>query len=171
MSKKSKSRDGEWIEISWEYGDPEFIAVRGHVDLATFVSVAEKHDDDGNPDVYQQPRHAYARWSMHGSESAEEGMRFIELRDGPGRGRFKVTVADRRLSPELPLPTPEIGERARIAGEKEWGTIKRITGGSGHMKWSPLIHLDMDNWQTPMPASLTELRTGPLPTWREIGAE
>lgn len=168
MSKKN--RDGEWIHLDWDSCDPEFLIVRGHVDIETFEKVAEGVDpEEYNCDCYQQPRHTYAIWLMHGPQSAEDGFRCLELRNSPGRGRFKVTVSDRILHHACSCPYPKVGDRRREAGIDSWGTVKAVHEGTGgSFRIYDLVHLDMDDGRTSVAAKVYELRADEMPKWGPI---
>lgn len=168
MSKKS--RDGEWIHLDWESCDPEFLVVRGHVDIETFEDRALGFDpEEYGPDYYQQPRHTYAMWLMHGPQSAEEGFQCLDLRSSPGRGRFKVTVSDRIPCHAHCRPYPKVGDRRREAGTDSWGTVKAVHKGSGgHFAPYDLVHLDMDDGRASVPLKVCELRTADMSKWGPV---
>jgi hypothetical protein len=105
-----KTVEGEMIQLNWE-GDPDAFFIRGHVSPKDFMLELEDQDvmetgfsrlveADGHRNwVWQDAlrilgpiTHRYARWSM---EPGDDGG-YQVLRDykDPGRGRFKVTMAD-----------------------------------------------------------------------------
>lgn len=93
-----KNRDCEYMNLIWEYGNPDAYYIRGHIDEAKAVGVLEEQGImlDGkleNGDAVGKSRHAYARWSVQG-DAPEGCTRVLREYKEPGRGRFKVTVFD-----------------------------------------------------------------------------
>jgi hypothetical protein len=77
MAKTARYKDGEFIELHWEYGDPDVYYVRGD----TFFY--------GDPDKLDL-RHAYAFWAMDGNADIDSVLRECARRPGA----FKVTAMD-----------------------------------------------------------------------------
>ena len=129
-----KTREGELIHLMWECHDPDFAAVRGHVDIEAFIRKVEGYDpEEYNADIFRQPRHAWAIWLMSGCDSVDEGMSFLSIRDSPGRGRFKVTVADR--IPSFDIVAPNVGDKVRQRGSTEVGEVYKID--ESESRWGP----------------------------------
>jgi len=126
-------QDGELIELYDDGGgryDDE-IYVKGHVsdEEATEAYHAcwhENHDDEEGeePPALGPWRHAYARWSTEHWEG--EGM-VLRAYSGPGRGRFKVTVAESQWQIDRRIAWKARQEAARVA------CLERFPGVEIHM--------------------------------------
>ena len=93
---KAKSREGEFVELYWEYGEPEAYYVYGHVDEATFRQALTVYYGDGffhdvEPDDLElKLRHVYAFHSREGEKMS--GVDSV-LRECPRRrGAMAMTV-------------------------------------------------------------------------------
>ena len=91
------NRDGEYIDLAWEFGSPcRAYYVRGHIDEATALKVIEDQDEmcDGklkNGADIGKARHLYAKWSLNGDSPPPFQIVLKEYKE-PGKGRFKVTA-------------------------------------------------------------------------------
>ena len=90
MAAMPRHKDGEVMDLTWEAYVPDSLYVRGHMDPS------DAHDrllDYYGVDDHQwkTPVASYGRFSMgHGPDG---GQGLVEC-DGPGRGIFKIMVAD-----------------------------------------------------------------------------
>lgn len=82
-------RDGEYIDLYWDDYPDEYV-VRGHVTDEVFAAAVRAHEEDG----FGKPRHAWALWAQTGNSRAEGLAAELRVYDAPGRGRFRVTVAE-----------------------------------------------------------------------------
>jgi len=81
--------DGDFIHLNHD-GSPDAFYVRGHVtDVAALSAL---HAEFSELYVTGPWAHKWARWSMETVD--DEPALVIRTCDGPGRGRFKVTVCD-----------------------------------------------------------------------------
>ena len=87
---KRRDRTGEYIAIDWEGGEAEIELVRGHVTREAFDAALLA--EGARAEEIARVWHAWGRWSMTGDTWSGEGhQEFVEC-DGPGRGRFAVTI-------------------------------------------------------------------------------
>lgn len=105
---------GEMIQLNWEGSTPESFFVRGHVSPKDFMLELEDQEVmetgferfvkgdriDNGEWVWQDAvlilgpvMHRYARWSMEPGPFSDAQHVLRDYKD-PGRGRFKVTMAD-----------------------------------------------------------------------------
>jgi len=104
------NRDGEYIHLIWECGNPDAYYIRGHITAENALGVLEEQGEmlDGkleNGDKHGPPRHAYARWSTQG-DAPEGCSQTLREYKSSGRGRFKVTVIDTSIFSKNLTPTP-----------------------------------------------------------------
>lgn len=80
------AQHGEEIELYWPYGDPEFIAVKGHVSRVDFASATSEHGLDllGDEDL----SHEFARWEPCSTGEVDSWLRIRPK----GPGAFPVTI-------------------------------------------------------------------------------
>ena len=106
-----KTVEGEMIHLNWE-GSPDAFFVRGHVSPRDFMLELESQEVmetgfsrlkevEGERNwVWQDAliilgpiTHRYARWSMEPGDSSKGHQVLRDYKD-PGRGRFKITMAE-----------------------------------------------------------------------------
>lgn len=92
VTKKRKPlhEHGDYIYLSWEDYDPEFHAVRGHVDAEAFNLARCKCM--GEVEDLQPVEHIYGRWELAGSDGWGNPSRTLMPYLHPGPGRFAMTV-------------------------------------------------------------------------------
>lgn len=164
MTAKHRTADhGKMIRLSWEC-EPEFIAVRGHVNLAAFEAAVLEFDPEGyGPDFYAQPRHAWAFWGANGMDSVNDNRQlFLMLRNAPGRGRFPVTVTEEVRTPKRLLPA---GAEVRVAGCESVGRLRGYDYGTTSLWCGPLAEVEIDGVVIKVHPS--RLRVGSA-CWEEI---
>lgn len=144
----TKHKDGDYIELHWEYSDPDAYYVRGHVDEPTFRAAIESHE--GRDIFYGVDtltlRHAFAFWSMEGGPDVDR-----VLRECPRRaGAFKVTVWD--------VETREKRDQALLAAL-----------GAKVMHRTLILHSDVQHKRTswPWPFEPPRPHSAPLSDWRD----
>lgn len=81
-----KHPPGEWVEIDWDI-DPPYYAVYGHVDRETFALAMQKQGIDfGDSDALDHG------WMKMSPDPSRDHDCLFERVDGPGAGRFPVTI-------------------------------------------------------------------------------
>lgn len=102
MPRKPANAPGTYLDLRWDYGDPEEVYVYGHVDPAAFFASVEAYlggtvdsADFGTFPVFAGPtRQRWARFLYAGSDYDGNPTRIIHEYREAGRGRFKVTACD-----------------------------------------------------------------------------
>jgi hypothetical protein len=136
---KPKYEPGEYLDLRWDYGDPEEVYVYGHVDTPSFLrSVASYHSgsieslDFGTfPVLSGEIRHRWARFVFAGSSLEGTCRELREYREA-GPGRFRITA----MTPDKWIRFPQCART--VAGKDGESSCWIREGHSGPcVPWSP----------------------------------
>ena len=102
----TKTKDGEYIALSWDCDHPSEEYVHGHVTPAEFLAVFERERWDATDaplPKLAEVRHEYGRYVFSGQDEYGNPTRTLKTYTEHGPGRFRVTVVD---YPQLYPPVP-----------------------------------------------------------------
>lgn len=85
-------KDGEYMNLVWD-GSPDAYFIRGHVSdgVGKLIIADEAYLDVDELKKLSKAEHRYGRWSCQG-DNPEGCSQVLREYNGPGRGRFKITV-------------------------------------------------------------------------------
>ena len=92
----AKYNDGELISLNWD-GQPDAYYIKGWAYVNPMIDELLKEEIIQSREEISSFKKTYARWNASRDEM-NDPVSVLQTKDGPGRGRFKVTEIELKQS-------------------------------------------------------------------------